>query len=153
MKTIKKVYLKKVKAIADWMEEFGEFYSDVQEHYDAQKEIDIYQIEVKEQFGKFCDTLCTLNEVTYKLVCMDTNLFTDDYMVIACIINMIAMLPELPSPELKCIKYLCEEYVSSFTDFDLKPNRIISSETGEVVYDFIKDTPETVLTRFISKNN
>lgn len=64
MKTIKRVYLKKVKAIADWMEEFGEFYSGVQEHYDAHKKIDIYQIEVKEQFGKFCEKLSVLNEVT-----------------------------------------------------------------------------------------
>ncbi len=153
MKTNKQMYMKKVTAIADWMEEFGEFYSDVQEHYDAHKKIDIYQIEVKEQFGKFCEMLCALNEVTYKLVCMDTNLFTDDYMVIACIINMIAMLPELPSPELKCIKHLCEEFVPSLIDFDLDPNYIISSETGEVVYDFRKDTPETILAGFVGKNS
>lgn len=153
MKTNKQMYMKKVTAIADWMEEFGEFYSDVHEHCDYYKNIGIYQVEIEGYFCEFCKILRMLNEATYKLSRMNTNLFTDDYMVITCIINLIAKSPELPSPELKCIKYLCEEFVPSLIDFDLNPNYIISSETGEVVYDFRKDTPETVLARFNGKNN
>lgn len=153
MKTNKQMYIKKVKAIADWMGEFGMFYLSAKEQFNSHNNIGIYQVEVKEYFYEFCKILRMLNEATYKLSRMNANLYNDEYMVITATINIIAKSPELPSPELKCIKYLCEEYISSFIDFDLDPNCIISSETGEVVYDFRKDTPETVLARFNGKNS
>ena len=81
MKTNKQMYMKKVTAIADWMVEFGMFYLSVKEQFNSHKNIGYYQVEVKEYFYEFCKILRMLNEATYKLTRMNTNLYNNDLVV------------------------------------------------------------------------
>ena len=67
------------------------------------------------------------------------------------LLNQIAETPKLPSPSLNCTLYLFREFLPSFINQEFNPCGIVSVETGEIIYDFRNDTPETFLQRYLEE--
>lgn len=153
MKTRKETLKKKLISTVESMGYVILYYLSEQISFKKDANYKFDEEDYQELFEDFCKGFKKFGKTCYELESINVKPPKEDYDSLLSLLHMIVDNAFSPSPSLNCIQHICKEFIPAFTAFKFNPYGIISSETGEVVYDFRKDTPKTILARFVGKNS